>query len=47
MNNEFDSEPVYIEKFLKTKIKPYRGKIDTILTIIKYEKKIFNLFAYQ
>ena len=26
---EFDSEPVYNEKYLKTKIKSYNGKINT------------------
>ena len=26
---EFDNEPVYNEKYLKSKIKPYNGKINT------------------
>ena len=30
MNKGFDSEPVYNEKYLKTKIKFYEGKTNTI-----------------
>ena len=29
LKKEFDSEPVYNEKYLKAKIKRYNGKIDT------------------
>ena len=29
LKNEFDSEPVYNEKYLKAKIKSYNGKINT------------------
>ena len=29
IKKEFDSEPVYNEKYLKTKIKSYKGKINT------------------
>ena len=36
INKEFDSEPVYNEKYLKTKIKSYKGKIN----INFYNKKI-------
>ena len=44
---EFNIKPVYNEKYLKTKIKPYDGKINTIFTIIKYQKKALNVFVYQ
>ena len=37
IKNEFDSEPVYNEKYL----------IKQIFTIIKYQKKVFSLFVYQ
>ena len=36
LKNEFDCEPVYNEKYLKTKIKSYNGKINTNF----YENKI-------
>ena len=29
LKNEFDSEPVYDEKYLKVEIKSYNGKINT------------------
>ena len=29
INKEFDSEPVSNDKYLKAKIKPYNGKINT------------------
>ena len=29
IRKEFDSKPVYYEKYIKTKIKPYNGKINT------------------
>ena len=29
IKNKFDSKPVYNEKYLKTKLKPYDGKINT------------------
>ena len=29
IKKEFDSKPVYNEKYLKAKIKPYNGKINT------------------
>ena len=29
INKEFDSDPAYNEKYLKSKIKPYNGKINT------------------
>ena len=29
IKKEFDTEPVYDEKYLKTKIKSYKGKINT------------------
>ena len=42
-----DGEPVYKEKYLQTKLKSYKQKINTDLTIIKYKQKILNLFACQ
>ena len=43
----FDSEPVCNEKYLKGKLKPYNGKIKKKITIIKYQRKVLNLFFYQ
>ena len=40
---KFDSEPVYNEKYLKAKIKPYKEKSTQIFIIIKYQKKIEDL----
>ena len=40
IKKEFDSEPVYNEKYLKT-------KSTQIFTLIKYQKKAFNVFVYQ
>ena len=37
IKKEFHSEPVYNEKYLKTKIKSYNEKINTQFTTIKYE----------
>ena len=48
IKKEFDSEPVYNEKYLKAKIKnPVMEKSKQIFTIIKYQKKVLNLFVYQ
>ena len=46
MKKEFDSEPVYNERYLKAKIRSYNGKINTILIITKYQKKVLNAFVY-
>ena len=43
-DKEFDRDPVYKEKNLKAKMQSYNGKINTI---IKYQNKVFNVFAYQ
>ena len=47
IKKEFDGEPVYNEKCLKTLIKSYEGKINTIVTVIKYQKKVPNVFSYR
>ena len=47
IKKEFCSNLVCNEKYLKTKIKSYNEKINTIFTIIKYQKKVLNVFAYQ
>ena len=47
LKKEFDCEPVDNEKYVKAKIKSYNGKINTIFTIIKYQKKVLSLFFYQ
>ena len=47
IKKEFDCEPVYNEKYLKAKIKSYNGKITQVFAIIKYQKKVLNLFVYQ
>ena len=47
IRKEFDSKPVYNEKYLKAKIKSYNGKSTQIFTITKYQEKVLNLFIYQ
>ena len=47
IKKKFDIEPVYNEKYLRTKIKSYKGKINTNFTIIKYQKKSLNVFFFQ
>ena len=44
---EFDSEPVCNEKYLRAKINLIMEKSTQIFTIIKYQKKVLNLFVYQ
>ena len=39
LKKEFDSEPVYNEKYLKAKIKSYNGKINTNFHGNKIPKK--------
>ena len=39
----FDSEPVYNNKYLKTKIKSYEGKIITNF----YDEQVLNKFVHQ
>ena len=39
LKKEFDSEPVYNEKYLKAKIKSYNGKINTNFHGSKIPKK--------
>ena len=43
VKKEFDSEFVYSEKYLKDIL----GKSTQIFTIIKYQKKVLNLYVYQ
>ena len=45
IKKKFDSKPVYNEKYLKTKIKSYNGKIKTNFHNNKI--KVLSLFAYQ
>ena len=47
IKKEFGSGPVYNEKYLKTKIKSYNGKINTNFHNNKIPKKVPNLSAYQ
>ena len=42
IRNGFDSEPVYIEKYLKTKIKSYQGKINKNFHRDKIPKESFQ-----
>ena len=39
IKKEFESEPVYNEKYLKTEIEPYHGKINTSFHNDKIEKQ--------
>ena len=38
LKKDFDSEPVYNKKYLKAKIKSYKGKLNTVF----YNNKITN-----
>ena len=44
---KIDNEPVYNEKYLKTKIKSYNGKINTIFHDEKTQKKFLTVFVYE
>ena len=44
---EFDSEPVYNEKYLRPKIKPIMEKSRHIFTTLKCQKKVLNWFVSQ
>ena len=44
INKEFDSDPVYNEKYLKSEIKYYYVKIKKE---VLSQKKVLNVFAYQ
>ena len=46
IKKEFDSEPVYNEKYLRTKINSYKEKATQIFTVIKYQKKTLSVFFY-
>ena len=43
----FDSEPVYNDKYLKTKIKSYDRKINTFFLTMVFLKKVVIVFVYQ
>ena len=47
IRKEFDSNPVYNKKYLRAKIKPYNGKINTNFHNNKLPKKVLNSFAYR
>ena len=47
IKKEFDSESVYNEKIQKLKQNLIMEKGTQILTIIKYQKKVPNVFVYQ
>ena len=47
IKKEFDSEPLYDEKYLKAKIKSYNEKININFDNDKMQKKIPNLFFYE
>ena len=47
IKKEFDSEPLYDEKYLKAKIKSYNEKININFGNDKMQKKILNSFVYQ
>ena len=47
IKKEFDSEPVFYDKYLKAKLKSFQGKSTQIFMIMKYQREVLNLFAYQ
>ena len=44
---KFDIDPALNEKFIKAKKNLIIGKPTQFSTIIKYQKKVLNAFAYQ
>ena len=46
IKKEFDSDPVYEEKYLKTKIKSYKGKINANFHNNKIPKRRFSIFLF-
>ena len=47
MKIEFDSEPAYIEKYLKLKQSLAKEKSRQVFIIMKYQKQVLNVFVYQ
>ena len=47
IKKELDSKPVYNEKYLKTKINYYNGKINPNFQNNKIAKKAFSAFIYH
>ena len=47
IKKELDSKPVYKKKFRKLKRDLITVKTTQIFTIIKYQKKVLNLFVYK
>ena len=47
MNIKFDSLPVSGDKYIKTKIKSYEGRINTIFKAKKYQKKMHHISAFH
>ena len=47
IKKEFDSEPVYNQKYLKAKIKSYNGKINTNFHNNRVPREISQFFVYQ
>ena len=47
VKNEFDSNPVYIKKHLRTKIKSYKGKINTNFHNNKIPKEHFQNICWS
>ena len=43
----FDAKSVYNEKYKKTEIKSYNGKINTNFNNKEIETKVLNVFVYQ
>ena len=46
IKKEFDSKPVYNEKYLKAKIKSYNGKIICLSVILIYSGSITSQYYY-
>ena len=45
IKEEFDSEPVYNEKYVNARIKSHKWKVNTNFQNYKYQKKVLNSFA--
>ena len=45
IKKEFDSEPVESKRYLRTKTKYYKNKIEIYFLIIKFQKKILIIFV--
>ena len=44
---KFYSEPIYEDKYIKTKVKTFSSVINTLFSGMKFQKKEFNILAFH